>query len=1368
MGPATIMAATSKTTIILCEANGRTQFANWFTQRESVCMKKDCWIAVTDPGNTGANVAALQSKAYGLLMDAIAEDLYPVTRNIEKTPTALLAALEAHFFLRCNNNLSALKHQLWGIRLQPGQPTSTLFDSIRITEERIGAQGSAVPSADKIAIVLGALPSDYSGLIAQLNAQAATLIGEDEGLTYEYVRTAVELYETTLASSQPARRAARDHALLFNAPVTPDSDTCERCGIKGHTASTCRRDWSKCPGAQQAGNQPRAARNNGNNRGRQGQQRQGQRHTDECHICHRKGHWGRDCPDNNRAPTNRDNKTRAYTVLSAVANCLPTFVLDTGATRHIVNNRDIMHVSVPTDSTVIGVGGHATQATAIGTLRHYPGEALCVPQSQDNILSVQQLAGHGWTAAFNDSGAVLTDFDGNTYNAIADREGLYRVAHDLCYTARNTGATDMTTWHVRLGHLGEIRLRAVCSAADIDTSDWPAQLPTCTACDEAKSTKAPVRHHVTHDETDRQLRPGERLDVDLVGPMPTSPSGKRFALEIVDRHTRMRWVVPLNRKSDAANAMADFLDRTLAPLMRFCDRIHADRGGEFTSSDWTTMCTERGISSTYAATDTPAHNGLAERAHRGSVETARVLLASANLSPSTFWVPAYEHATLVLNMSPTRALGDNLTPFQAWTGSPPPITRLLAFGCSVLYHAPGGKFGKQAKPGIYLGPALDTTGGAARVYCPDTKRVIVTRDFKPNEAAIIAPAPAGPPAEPAPVAAPVPEPEPVPAVPLDSDDSEDEGFAEVDYFVPERRAADALSPPPLPRKSANERKRLGLPVDANPAMLPTRTRSGANVQGEQANADRALIAIGAEPKHYKAAANSPDAAKWEHAMRDELRSLYDQGAWTVVPRKSDMNIVGSRWVYKIKTDANNNPVRYKARVVARGFTQIEGIDYDTTSAPVASKDAVRICFALAAQYNWHAEQFDVDTAYLYATLEENIFMAPPPGLPELWSGNMSERDLQLIQSSRGVLRLNKALYGLKQSGRRWYDTVRAHIETEHSARATETEPCVFVGPDFVLFIYVDDGVIMSANISTIDKFLDKLSQTFNIKRLGTPSHLLGWGISRDRNGAFTIGQRGYATAIGENYSAPGERPKSTPMVLGAALDPEGPAGDHPLFMELLGSLLFAAIGTRPDISAAVSILARHMSAPTRAHVTAARHIVNYLANTADLSLHYGRDSSGQINLEVYADASFAPDEQQRKSRTGWIILINGAPVSWKSALQPVIAHSTAEAEYIALSDAAREATYVARFIAELGYSHSGPIIMYEDNQVAARMAAEVATKRSKHLDIRYHHIRALAHSGDIAIVDCRTDDMLADLLTKPLARDRFALLRQRLLAKGEC
>ena len=509
-------------------------------------------------------------------------------RNLAQ-PKDIVDALRAHFNMRCGNNLIALKTQLWSLQLRPGQSIAALCDEIARLETRCTSQGSTLPDADKCAILLKALPErEYEGVLTQISVEMARLPA-NQVMEYAEVRSTVELFSQTLqASSKPAKESA-----LMG--VTPNA--CERCGTPGHSAATCRKPWADInKGKQHGGNA---------NKGKQ--RRRVPSPNDTCNKCGKTGHWANKCPDNGREQVRKavrfadkekainsallltpaDSNSAAIDadykpVLRLSHAMVPKkpvrFILDTGATAHVINDKRLFSTLSPAETYVVGVGGHAVAAIAEGTLRGCPGNTLLVPASRENILSVPQLTQHGWRVAFEKDTALVRNAEGEQTLALKDTNSLYTF--ERCFiTERDT--VDMMLWHYRLGHAIVERIRAVCQGAGIDISTWPDTLPDCEVCTQAKFTKAPVKHTATHYEADRALLPGERIDTDLVDPFPASPSGKRFVLDVVDRHSRMRWVYPLSHKADAAGAMAELLDRELGPSQRMCTRLHADRGGEF-------------------------------------------------------------------------------------------------------------------------------------------------------------------------------------------------------------------------------------------------------------------------------------------------------------------------------------------------------------------------------------------------------------------------------------------------------------------------------------------------------------------------------------------------------------------------------------------------------------------------------------------------------------------------------------------------------------------------------------------------------------------------------------------------------------------
>lgn len=1340
----------------------RADWTTWNGFVKAKLMKKRVWDLVNDApediiaDGAGVAPAAAPARAQERMMACgiILETLHPTVRELVidiDDPHDMMTRLRETFFRATPANLSEMQARIWNLEMPPSRKVDDTIAIINRMVNDIVDQGVAVDDPSKAAILHNCLKKSslFYALISQINARAA--IPGAQRLTYEELCDAARTFETTLSPTDYA--ADSGHALMATAKTRPAATSqnkmrCRSCKATGHTNRDCQKF-------------PRGI----------------------CWNCRRRGHVKSDCPDLAAAGQ--------HTALIATTVEPDSFILDTGATVHLVNRSDYLKDSYPSRCEVTGVHRNSTvKAAAQGSLFRFPGTALLMPNIKENLLSVLQLGSFGWKANFAGPEARLVSPDGTTFKATAEEGALYRLDTNqhqvfLATATTPTQSEDVSVWHCRLGHPEYDRLKEICDMLKLtDTSSWPKELPPCTVCLQCKLTKARVNHASTHVESDRQLRPGQLLNVDLIGPMePSTPGGYIYDLHVIDRCTRMKFRAPLVRRSQAAKAFADMIDREFTPFGRTPERVHCDRGGEFTGSEWAQMCKERGYKCTFSSTDTPAHNGIVERAHRSMVTIARCLLANSNL-PATFWTEAMTHACFLSNAMPTNGLPDRLPPFQHWTGEAPVLRNMLTFGSEVYFLLTGGRFNKVAGRGIYLGPAHDTTGGAARVWNPITNRVNVTRDIRIIEPTtnklphgpqishemqnliIDGASPAVAPAIPASL-------EPARATSendtdgSDSDESDiadtplidDNNIVDIDPVVVAVRTEQL---PELRQRYAAYRARRAPPVAPEPAPVTATPRRSARISAMQT----AMVATANEPNGYYDAMARPDASEWMSAMYEECESLNRQNVYQVVERRPGMRLVSGRWVHKIKLDADNNPVRYKSRLTARGFTQIPGVDFDQVSAPVISKEAIRIFFAAATQQKWKMEQFDVKTAYLFAPLDTDIYMEVPEGFLEIWGKQLHAEEQQILNDG-GCLLLKKALYGLKQSGRCWYETL-CSVMKEHCGMSPSTvEPCLFIGDGCAALIHVDDGIIAAYDGARMDAFFSIFGSHFDIARLGAPRYYTGITIEEKQNGDIVLHQKGYIDSMATSFAA-GINNKVTPMPFGATLPDNGPPGDARSFREIIGSLLYAAVGTRPDISTAVSILSRHMNDPTVAHISRARGIVAYLAGTASLGLRFKRE--GELSITVYCDASFAPDEHQRRSRTGYVIFVNGTPVAWRSQLQSLIAGSTAEAEYIAMYDAVREALYVQRVLAALpGIQCFSPITVFEDNQVAKRMAEEVCTRRSKHVEIKFHFVREQVKAGTVVIKDCRSADMIADLFTKPLPRSQFQLLRNHLLPlEGEC
>jgi hypothetical protein len=504
-----------------------------------------------------------------------------------------------------------------------------------------------------------------------------------------------------------------------------------------------------------------------------------------------------------------------------------------------------------------------------------------------------------------------------------------------------------------------------------------------------------------------------------------------------------------------------------------------------------------------------------------------------------------------------------------------------------------------------------------------------------------------------------------------------------------------------------------------------------------------------DPKTVQEAKARPDWPRWKEAMDKEIGSLEQAKTWATVRRPPGKNIVGCKWVFRLKRKADGSVDKYKARLVARGFTQIHGVDYFDTYSPVARLASFRLILAIAARNNWEAVAFDFNSAYLNGELgeDEEIFMQEPPGY---------ESDLEGF-----VKRLLKALYGLKQAGRKWYDVLVAAL-IKLGFKVTYADPGVFIARRgneiIILAVHVDDCAMTGSSARLIAVYRQKLNEQYTLTDLGSINSLLGIQVTRDRAArTISLSQAVYIRSIIARFALADAKACSTPMVPGASYSksdsptsPDEAARMRKVpYREAIGSLMYAAVATRPDIAYAVSTLSQFLENPGEAHWQAVKRIFRYLAGTCELALTYGGE---RHDLHGYTDADGASQEH-RRAISGYAFIIDGGAVSWRSKKQELVTLSTAEAEYVAATHAAKESIWLRRLTGEILPPDADPMTLHCDNQAAIKLAQDDNYHaRTKHIDIRYHFIRDVVERKLIALEYCPTEDMTADILTKALPR----------------
>ncbi|KAJ9509836.1 hypothetical protein QJQ45_011575 [Haematococcus lacustris] len=496
----------------------------------------------------------------------------------------------------------------------------------------------------------------------------------------------------------------------------------------------------------------------------------------------------------------------------------------------------------------------------------------------------------------------------------------------------------------------------------------------------------------------------------------------------------------------------------------------------------------------------------------------------------------------------------------------------------------------------------------------------------------------------------------------------------------------------------------------------------------------------------------PMADLWIEAMNAELASLHANQTWCLEERPANARVLPTKWVLKVKRDAAGNIEKLKARLVAKGFYQQSGVDVGDVYAPVSKHTTLRTLLAKAAAENMEIHQLDFETAFLNGKLEpgEVIYVQQPEGFEE--------------GSTNTVCRLQKALYGLRQAPRAWHARLCEEL-LSMGFKASEADPALFTlqlstGMVYLL-VYVDDCLLCTqqgdtAGLAHVKK---QLSAAFKLKDLGEARWFLGMQLTRDRaEGTIKLDQHKFIQELVTANSKSAAHSKPLPMAPAVKLVREGDALDTTLhhYSALVGSLLYLTCCTRPDIAFAVGALARHMSAPTKQHWAAACSVLCYLKGTADQGLLFG----GVSGLQGFSDADYAGDKDTARSTTGYIFTLNGGAISWSSRLQPTVAMSTAEAEYMAASSAAKEALWLRKLMRDLQLDASC-VHLGCDNQAAIQLLHNpMATSRAKHIDVHHHFVRERISRGEVAFHYCHTSSMLADILTKPLAAVQFNMGKQ--------
>ena len=1291
-------------------------FGMWQLKMQAILTQDGCKLALDGEDKKPADMSSdkfkdLDDKARsGIILNLTDEVLQEVAG--ESTAKGMWDKLKAMYMKKTVENRLYLKQKLYMLRMTEG--TSILshldkFDSLIMDLKNVEVK---IEDEDQAILLLCSLPQSFKYF-------RDTMIYGKESVSYDSIKSALKSKE----------QIDRD--------ITGETSRSQAEGlfVRGRSEN---RDFEK-----------------GKSKGRSKS-----RHKNLiCNYCKKKGHIKADCyklKNKEKSKVEQNNSNTAEASVAADENEGIIFVatedkvrsnkewiLDSGCSYHMSPDRECFATYESFDGGVVLMGNNAAcKVVGKGTVRikMYDGivrtltDVRHVPDLKKNLISLGTLDSQG--CKFSGEGGVLKISKGALVLMKACKSGSLYILQGSTITGAAAVSTssdvDITKlWHMRLGHMGEKGL-TLLSKRGLLCGQSTGKMDFCEHCIFGKQKRVSFSSPAVH-KTKGTL---DYIHSDLWGPSRVpSKGGARYMLTFIDDYSRKVWVYFLKHKNDVFLTFKQWKVLIEKQTGRHVKRLRTDNGLEFCGGEFNEFCKNEGIARHRTVRMTPQQNGVAERMNRTLLERARCMISNAGLTLD-FWAEAIFTACYIVNRSPCAPL-DLKTPEEVWSGTPADYSTLRIFGCPAYMHVNDGKLEPRAKKCIFLGYVSGVKG--YRLWCPDPKspKFVISRDVTFDESSMLYP-------------------------------SKESCNSEKDDSTQKQVELEIGSPGPSQTSSTSQTDQDDEPdphsVEDEPVEEEhsiARDRPRREIRPPQRYTNLVAYALSVaqetggdgEPSTYTEAVSSADTDKWMVAMNEEMESLYKNGTWVLVEPPKGKKIVGCKWVFKKKEGTSGvENARYKARLVAKGYSQVQGVDFNDVFSPVVKHSSIRVLLALVAMFDLELEQLDVKTAFLHGELDEQIYMKQPEGF------EVPEKEGQ-------VCLLKKSLYGLKQSPRQWYKRFDSFM-LGHGFSRSMYDSCVYFrklddGSFIYLLLYVDDMLIAAKNITDINHLKALLNGEFEMKDLGAAKKILGMEIRRDRGvGKLFLTQENYLCKVLERFGMKDAKAVSTPLAshfrLCVAQSPQSQEDEEYMarvpYSSAVGSIMYAMVCTRPDISQAVSVVSRYMANPGKEHWQAVKWILRYLKGTSNFCLEFGRTSNSLVG---FVDSDYAGDLDRRRSLTGYVFCIGGCAVSWKATLQHVVALSTTEAEYMAVTEAIKETLWLRGLFGELSL-HQEVTTVYCDSQSAIHLTKDqMYHERTKHIDVKYHFIRDTIAEKKVLIQKINTKDNPADMFTKALPVYKF-------------
>jgi Reverse transcriptase (RNA-dependent DNA polymerase) len=1197
--------------------------------------------------------------------------------------------------------------------------------------------------------------------------------------------------------------------------------SCRLCGARGHKSGDCwdndrnkdkRPEWYKSPeerkknGNRHTANAATTKTTKNDNNANTANVTTGKK-TYHCDYCNRDGHTEDRCYKKLKdelAKVQGNSPNTANVALFCYNTCMltadynhlvqkTTFIADSGASTHMVHSRELLTNFIPNKNEVkigdktmvesLGMGTFTgTHLNADGqeitiTLR----DVILVPSLWVNLFSITKATSNSTCKVICED--KLITVQAGQHNIHFNKElphgdGVI-MATDIIPTKQHcvnavVPAVPYHDLHNQLGHAHKETVLQTAKAYEIPLSHIPST-PICEDCAFGKIKVKNLGH-----PTNKATKIGERISMDISSIHQISFGGAKFWLLLQDEFTGYLWSYFLPHKSDLTATVIKWLKLFQKQYNTSVQHIRCDNAGENKKLQ-ESLIQEDGIKHIqfeYTAPFTPQQNGKIERKFATLWSKVRAMLNSAKLPwglRHRLWAQCAQLATKLENILVTST--QTKSPYFMLHGKHPLwINNLHSFGELAVVHDGknskiSGKLNNKGLLGMFVGYSDDHAGEVCQFLNLETNHLIQSRttiflnkmygDYHQLDPKHISNLKEEVNLDSSGVDIDFimdhtdPHPPTFPA-----DDQEEPFLHLIDDIEPEEAAAI----PQISTRGLRELRSLQTYFNPDPYQhIPT-----ANLVTFSQPPNVALQATvydgNPDPKTYQEAKASPDWPNWWGAICNEFEAMHEKQVWTIIPRS------------KIPPQDDG---RFRARTVAKGFTQIPGKDFQENHSPVVNDTTFHTILVLKLLLGLDAGQFDIETAFLYGELEEELWMDLPEGYSEYLQkmkqeGKQNKIPIttsdylkQEITNSLFCCELKKAIYGLVQAARQWWKKFKEVIR-QIGYKPSLADPCLFVkdnGSKSFIIIYVDDGGIFGTQ-DEIKQVLKELGKIFKVKDLGKLENFIGCKIIENQaKDTLWIHQpkllKHLKQAFGKliedikEYKTPAA-PK-TSIVRPQPGEPLISPDDQKLYRSGVGMLLYLVKHSRPDISNAVRELSKVADGATLGNWKSMLRTIKYVIDTETKALKLNpKPKNGLFFMEGLSDSNFAEDKETRISVYGYVLYFCGAPIATKSKMGRSVTQSSTEAEYFAVSEIAKEILFTKQLLDTIGIKIELPIVIRVDNIGAIFLANNFSIgQRTKHIDIRAHFIREYIEDDILKLVFIRSEDNDSDIFTKNLSEDLF-------------